>query len=333
MATAVDHLGRRAKPYSCAVPADPAATALDVVPRRCPVCGSAGGPAIPANVQEARLDSHSFASRKVPEYMHWRLVACPRCDTLYADPAPPEAALEAAYAGAAYDSGEAARYAAATYAGLLPQLLASTPGGGGALDVGAGDGAFLRELSRAGLDDLAGVEPSGAALAGAPEDLRELIRPGVFRVEDFEAGRFRLITAFQTLEHLSDPLGFCRAAHGLLRDGGALAVVCHDRRAPANRLLGRRSPIFDLEHLQLYSRDSLRVLLERAGFERIELRRIVNRYPLRAWARYLPLPERAKRRVLTALDGPAGGVAIPMPVGNVAAIGYRGRGARSARNT
>jgi SAM-dependent methyltransferase len=188
-------------------------------------------------------------------------------------------------------------------------------------------------LSRAGLDDLAGVEPSGAALAGAPEDLRELIRPGVFRAEEFEAGRFRLITAFQTLEHLSDPLGFCRAAHGLLRDGGALAVVCHDRRAPPNRLLGRRSPIFDLEHLQLYSRGSLRVLLERAGFERIEVRRIVNRYPLRAWARYLPLPERAKRRVLTALDGPAGGVAIPMPVGNVAAIGYRGRGARSARNT
>ena len=265
--------------------------------------------------------------------MHWRLVACPECDTLYADPAPPEAVLAGAYSAAAYDSGDAARHAAATYARLLPHLLSGTPVGGGALDVGAGDGAFLRELEGAGLRDLAGVEPSDAALAVAPAGLRELIRPGMFRPDDFEPGRFRLVTAFQTLEHVADPLELCRGALGLLRDGGALAVVCHDRRAPLNRLLGPRSPIFDLEHLQLFSRRSVRGLLERAGFERIEVRRIVNRYPVRAWARYLPLPDRAKRRLLRALMGAAGAVPMPMRVGNIAAIGYRPRDGREATKT
>ena len=34
------------------------------------------------------LDELAFASRKPPEYMHLRLLECPVCDLLYADPAP-----------------------------------------------------------------------------------------------------------------------------------------------------------------------------------------------------------------------------------------------------
>jgi SAM-dependent methyltransferase len=290
----------------------------------------AGGEVIPQNLQPARLDRFSFSSRKVPEYMHWRLVTCPTCDTVYANPAPRESELEEAYTRTAYDSGDAARHAAATYASLLPSLLANTPEGGGALDIGAGDGAFLSQLRRAGLRDVVGVEPSGAARDAAPRDVRGLIRAGVFEPDAFEPGRFRLVTVFQTLEHVADPLALCRGALGLLRDGGALAVICHDRRAPLNRLLGRRSPIFDVEHLQLFSRGSLRVLCERSGFERIEVRGLVNRYPLRVWARYLPLPDGTRRRILTVLDGPAGGLAMPMPVGNIAVIGYRPRSSAAA---
>lgn len=296
---------------------------LDVVARRCPVCAATGGAAIAANLDAARIDRFSFASRKVPEYMHWRLVACLICDTLYADPAPSQEILEKAYARAAYDSGEAAGYAAVTYARLLPLLLARTPPGGGALDIGAGNGAFLRELRRAGIDDVVGVEPSAAARETAAADVRDLIHPGAFRGEDFEPSRFRLVTAFQTLEHVEDPLGLCCAAHELLRGGGALAVVCHDRGALLNRMLRRHSPIFDIEHVQLFSRRSLRFLLRHAGFERIEIHGVVNRYPLRVWLRYVPLPRRLKRLGLDSLRGRAGTMAIPMPVGNIAVIGYR----------
>ena len=45
-------------------------------------------------------------------------------------------------------------------------------------------------------------------------------------------------------------------------------IVCHDRRAPLNRALGARSPIMDIEHLQLFSQASARALLERTGFAR-----------------------------------------------------------------
>lgn len=307
---------------------EPQGGLLDVAARRCPVCGAAGGTAIEENVDPARLDGASFASRKVPEYMHWRLVTCPACDTLYADPAPSQETLENAYARADYDSAEAAGYAAATYATLLPRLLAQTSPGGGALDIGAGDGAFLRELRRAGFSDIVGVEPSAAARDAAPADVRDLIRSARFRSEDFETGRFRLVTAFQTLEHVVEPLALCRAAHELLHDGGALAVVSHDRRALLNRVLERRSPIFDIEHLQLFSRPALRALFVRAGFERIEMRSVVNRYPLRVWLRYLPLPTGLKRMALNSLRGRAGAMVVAVPVGNIAVIGYRARLAR-----
>ena len=32
------------------------------------------------------LGRFAFASRKLPEYMHWQLWECRRCDLLYADP-------------------------------------------------------------------------------------------------------------------------------------------------------------------------------------------------------------------------------------------------------
>lgn len=309
------------------------AAGITLVSRRCPVCGATGGRVLPANVDPERLDGFAFASRKVPEYMHWRLVSCPSCDTQYADPAPPQDVLQAAYVGAEFDSAEAARSAARTYAGLLPGLLATTPSGLGALDVGTGEGAFLRELQRAGVDDVLGIEPSPAAAAAALPDVRPLIRAGTFPGVEVEDGRFRIVTAFQMLEHVADPLGLCRAARNVLHDGGALAVVCHDRRAPLNRLLGRRSPIFDVQHLQLFSRRSVRELLGRAGFSRVEVRPLVNRYPLRVWARYLPLPDRVKERVLDRLQQRAGALTVPLPVGNLVAIGYRDAESRTAVKT
>src|SRR5688500_2553525 len=110
---------------------DPEGAGVGLVARRCPVCGCTGGTALDANVELERLDRFAFASRKVPEYMHWRLVSCPRCDTQYANPAPTQSVLETAYAAADFDGAQAARWAARSYAQVLGRLLATTPENGG----------------------------------------------------------------------------------------------------------------------------------------------------------------------------------------------------------
>lgn len=285
---------------------------LETASRACPLCETAAGAGRVLHEERldpARLGRFAFASRKLPELMHWRLVECPVCDLLFASPAPSASAVAAAYRAAGYDSEEEARYAGYTYGELLREVIPRLPGTGGALDVGAGDGAFLRVMRELGFDDLAGVEPSRAALEAADPEIRPLIREGVFRAGDFEPGRFRLVSCLHAVEHLADPLAAFRNAHALLRDGGALLVVCHDRRAPLNRLLGRRS---------------LGTLLERAGFRDVQVRRFRNRYPLRYWLRLAPLGRRAKIGLIAALDRlRVGSLPLTLPVGNLVAVAWR----------
>ena len=50
------------------------------------------------------LERYAFASRKTPEYMHWRLSQCQRCDLLYVDPAPRSDDLAMLYRQADFDS-------------------------------------------------------------------------------------------------------------------------------------------------------------------------------------------------------------------------------------
>ena len=302
-------------------------TGFELEARDCPLCCSSDRsvPYAEAQVDAGKVSNFTFASRKRPEFMHHRLVLCQACDLLYASPAPRAESLDQAYAAAAYDSAEEAGYASATYGALLPDLLARLPPEGGALDIGTGDGSFLAVLRAAGVDDVVGVEPSAAPVLAAAPDVRPLIRQGPFRAADFEPGRFRLVTSFQTLEHLPDPLGACGEAYGLLRPGGALLVVCHNRRAVPNRVLGRRSPIMDVEHLQLFSPTSLQGLLERAGFNGVEIRPIVNRYPVDYWLRLTPVPGGAQRALTTVMGRRLSSMPVSIPAGNMAAFGFKRR--------
>ena len=104
----------------------------------------------PANAVPDQLDEYAFASRKLPEYMHWRLVCCNRCDLLYADPAPRPEDLGLLYQGAAFDSGREAGFASRTYARFLPRIIPRLPDREGALDIGTGDAPFSESRRRPG---------------------------------------------------------------------------------------------------------------------------------------------------------------------------------------
>lgn len=297
----------------------------DLVARACPVCGSTESrPFAAAKLDPEALGRFAFASRKLPEYMHFALVECAVCDLLYASPAPEPRALEAAYRDAAFDASEESRYASLTYGDYLPRICAELPDRRGALDIGTGDGTFLARLLAAGFTDVVGVEPSAAPVAAATSEVRPLIRQTPFRAADFAPESFGLVSCFQTLEHVYEPLALCRSAFELLRPGGAFFVVCHNRRALLARLLGLKSPIFDVEHLQLFSPKSIRAALSRAGFSRVEVVTVVNRYPVDYWARLSPLPGRSKALVRALLrKSGLGRLALAVPVGNLAAIAFK----------
>ncbi len=290
--------------------------------RACPVCGATDAPVFAeSNLDPDRLDEFAFASRKRPEYMHGRLVECRSCDLLFTDPAPTPETLAAAYRSAAYDGGEESRHAAQTYARFLPRVCARLPERTRALDIGTGDGAFLRELLRAGFRQVCGLEPSAAPVAAADPEVHPHIRPAMFRDGLFEAESFDLVTCFQTIEHVSDPLGLCREARRILKPGGVLFLVGHNRRALSARVLGRKSPIFDIEHLQLFSPASLRRLLDEAGLAEVRVSPILNRYPAQYWLRLFPFPRGVKGRLERWLrHSRLGRLKVPLPAGNLAAF-------------
>ena len=179
---------------------------------------------VEAEFDPSRLTRMSFSSRKEPEYMHYRLVECAACDALYASPAPRERHLARAYREADYEATEEAGFAARTYARLLRPILARLPERGAALDIGAGDGAFVEYLLDAGFAEVVGVEPSRAPILAASERVRPMIREGVFKADDFEPDHFHLITCFQTLEYLHDPDEVLWTFPSLLAPGGVVLV-------------------------------------------------------------------------------------------------------------
>jgi SAM-dependent methyltransferase len=297
--------------------------AINLQRRPCPICRDRAAARLFAepDLGLAALDKFAFASRKLPEYMHWRLWECCACDLVYADPAPSALDLAALYRDADFDSRLEAGYASRTYARLLSRFLADLPDRDGAVDVGTGDGGFLSELLAAGFENVAGIEPSTAPIEAADPAVRPLIRHDSFHQNSFAPESLSLITCFQTIEHLSEPLEFCMAARRALKPGGGLFLVGHDRRALSARVLGRKSPIYDIEHLQLFSPASLRSLLTSAGFSRVTGKTVLNRYPIKYWARLFPFPPFAKDRILRAITSLGiGRLAIPLPAGNLAAF-------------
>jgi hypothetical protein len=108
-----------------------------------------------------------------------------------------------------------------------------------------------------------------------------------------------------------------------LKPGGAFAIVVHNRKALSARILGYKSPIFDIEHLQLFSPESAQAMLERAGYRDVHAAPLFNRYPLHYWMKLLPFPAGMKGGLLRMANGSSlGEMLISLPAGNLVCTGY-----------
>ena len=300
---------------------------IEAAVRACPVCGAgaeASEPFLSDTRDESQLSASSFASRKIPEFMSHAMVRCRTCDLTYVDRPPSVEELAASYHTADYDSAEEAEDAADAYARAIEPVLAKIANRCAALEIGTGTAAFLERLSSMGFRDLVGIEPSTAAIAAAPPNRKAWIREGIFEGNDFPPESFDLICCFMTLEHVQDPRALVATAHRLLRPGGAFVEVTHDRRAWLNRLLGRRSPIVDIEHMQLFSAKSATGLLERNGYVDVGGASFWNCYRPSYWLRLVPMKRSVKDALIRRLRGSwADKQRIALNVGNFMSWGFK----------
>jgi len=131
------------------------------------------------------------------------------------------------------------------------------------LDIGCGNGAALRSFSE--------VLPSwalyGSELSAATIKSLQMVPrfAKLFLGKLTEIGeRFELISIIHTLEHVLSPLETLKEAANLLSHQGVLFIEVPDvETSPFDLLVA--------DHLLHFSRDTLRHLLERAGFQPISL--------------------------------------------------------------
>jgi SAM-dependent methyltransferase len=135
-----------------------------------------------------------------------------------------------------------------------------------ALDLGCGDGRLTSELDAT---ELTAADVSPVALERARRRLPDarLVELEPDAVLPFADGAFDLVLCAETIEHVRDVQLLLSEIRRVLRPGGVFAAT-----TPANLPLGRRPDPLS-PHLRLFTRRSLRRLLDELGFEVSSLRR------------------------------------------------------------
>lgn len=138
------------------------------------------------------------------------------------------------------------------------------------VDIGCGDGRFLKALARVWPDCRAlGVDPAlprDEVHAGG----RVCLLKGVFHASQLEAAP-SLFVCRHVLEHMPDPVGFVRALRDAIGDRPGVPLFAE---VPDLDWITRHGAFWDFcyEHCNYFREASLRAVFARAGFETIESR-------------------------------------------------------------
>jgi O-antigen chain-terminating methyltransferase len=138
------------------------------------------------------------------------------------------------------------------------------------LDLGCGRGFFLEFLREMGYDDLLGVDICEEHVRSCVESGMNVTLEDNMRFLEKHPERFDCVTLNHVLEHYDkeEGLSLLESVRDSVRPGGRIVVVCPNMGNPFTAGRGRYA---DLTHETGYSEESLRFILQLAGFEGISL--------------------------------------------------------------
>ncbi len=216
--------------------------------RSCPVCG---GGAADVFAQKGSV----------------RLVRCATCSMVFANPVPAEFARGDYYNDTAAEYYLSPAKLESDYAEVRFErelrLFRQFCRGGAVLDVGCSTGAFLFQILRRFPGDYraAGMDASGPALHYAQSrDITTLA--GDFVTHDFGGELFSAVTFWAVLEHVAEPRTFIQKCWHILKSDGLCFVLVPNLESLAARLLGVRYRYIYPQHLNYFTRMTLRRIAE-----------------------------------------------------------------------
>ncbi len=190
-----------------------------------------------------------------------------------------------------YDDYEADRYCIVKTAGRRLDLIERyTPQRGRLLDVGCALGFFLETARRRGWE-VEGVDISAHAVSYARDRLGLAARCGMLEEAGFTADSFDVLTLWDVIEHVPDPVANLEYCRSLLRDEGILVISTPDLGSRVARATGTRWMGYKLaeEHLYYFTRQTIGLALRKAGFDVLHTQAIGKDVALDFFTRRLAL--------------------------------------------
>jgi 2-polyprenyl-3-methyl-5-hydroxy-6-metoxy-1,4-benzoquinol methylase len=208
---------------------------------------------------------------------------CIQCGTIFQHPLPTLQEMMD-YANTQYDSGVYKDYLKADdikydtfryrLGKVLDMLKAKNPSitSPRILDVGCSNGRFIEVALDKGLDAW-GLEFSESAIAAAADSVRSRIYHGDANdLVNLGVGKFDVVTAFDLIEHLFDPVAFLNSLRTVLAENGLVVFTTPDSDSLYRLAMGGYWPMLQpFQHTILLSRKSAAILLKTSKYNPITI--------------------------------------------------------------
>lgn len=140
-------------------------------------------------------------------------------------------------------------------------------------DIGCGGGAFLDFLSGVS-DKIIAVEPS--------DYYRNILKQKGYFTYPYASdaygefsGQVDVITSFDVIEHVDDPIAFLKDVFILLKEGGRAAIGTPTEAPLMRKLIGKdydQKLLFSTQHIWVFNSSSLQYAAKCAGFQTMQIR-------------------------------------------------------------
>lgn len=253
------------------------------------------------NFNYSSIDENTFSARRIPQKCHYRLLKCKECGLVYSSPIFDTGEIEQLYKKSKLNYDAEIENIKETYGQYLKSLMSLIPSAENILEIGCGSGFILKIALDMGFHNVYGVEPSRDAVEKADEKIKDKIVIDIFRPGLFKENFFDIICFFQTIDHIIDPNELLQNCYKILKPNGIVFCINHNTEALSTKILGERSPIFDIEHIYLFNKSTIKIIFENNGFEVVDIIDISNTYSLGYWIMMLPFPIAIKKKIVDIL--------------------------------
>jgi 2-polyprenyl-3-methyl-5-hydroxy-6-metoxy-1,4-benzoquinol methylase len=143
------------------------------------------------------------------------------------------------------------------------------------LDVGANTGVFLASIKDK-VKTAQGIEASEEATIAAQTIHKLDVQSGLIAEVDLPNDNFDIITMFDVIEHLTDPMNDLNILFQKLKLGGRIFITTHDIETLLARLSGRHNPMLMYQHFYHFSPNTLSRMLQANGYRIVSTKRFLK---------------------------------------------------------